>query len=76
VTMTGLAAEAQPTNNQGAKGEKGTVDGGTARERNKRLDEAPGEERREKKKSKMRRQLNGHQKLVRRRMALSSRRQT
>jgi hypothetical protein len=52
VTMTGLAAEAQPTNNQGAKGEKGTVDGGTARERNKRLDEAPGEERREKKKVK------------------------
>jgi hypothetical protein len=73
-TTTGLAAAAQPTDNQGAEGEKGTVDGGTARERGKRLDEALGEEKRAEK-SKMRRQLNGHQRLVRRRMA-SSRRQT
>lgn len=58
---------------EGRKGRRGTVDGGTARERKMRLDEALGKR---EGKSKMRRQLNGHQKLVRRRMVLSSRCQT
>lgn len=67
-----------PANRQsGRKGRKGHCrwrDCTGTRERGKRLHEALGEKKREK--SKMRRQLNGHQKLVRRRMALSSRRQT